>query len=350
MLIIYVLGPVAANLSTGQTREEVFPTPIFVHGMWRTGSTYFWEKFRRDPAYRAYLEPLHEMLCRATEADLRRSVPPSVASVLRHPHVDEYYFAEYRVRPEGGVPFFEKYFSYEKYSLDSGASDEPLRAYISSLLETAWQARQQPVLQFNRALLRSGWLRENFPGYSILLLRRPSAIWRSFLSFESLYFVTATCMIVGQNRSDPVLADIARRYEVPFYIGETYEQDTCVYYEFAKENRERLYPLFFEFFLYASAFAARYADCVIDMDAVSESGYAREFVEFQMKQAGLSISLADCRMPKSREGATALWEAQEPVSHNMLVHHFGARLTIPSEKLAEIAAGLSPYFRDLLAN
>jgi len=104
--------------------------------MWRTSSTYVWKKFREQPQYRAYYEPLHELLAKPREQVLsigheRRSAD------LRHPPINRSYFAEFPFAAGAGVPFFEKALSYERYCLQENDKDEPLHRYIANLLAFA---------------------------------------------------------------------------------------------------------------------------------------------------------------------------------------------------------------------
>ena len=217
--------------------------PIFIHGMWRAATTYIWHKFRTQDKYRAFLEPLHECLLEP-ESALRDMLPTSITGRLRHPTIDRYYFDEYAFQPSGGVPHFQKSFSYQRYCLDPSEPDPPLRRYVQSLIDLADLNGQQPVLQFNRALLRAGWLAKNFACRTVLLLRRPSDLWNSFISYENLYFPTVICMIVGQNRSAPALDAIACRHQVPCYVADGFADEFSFYHELAISRLESLYPLF----------------------------------------------------------------------------------------------------------
>ncbi len=69
---------------------------IFIHSLWRSGSTYFFDKFRRSPAgYFAYQEPMHEtMLSAAADRNLLLEVSTQVSGTLRHPELSEPYYAE----------------------------------------------------------------------------------------------------------------------------------------------------------------------------------------------------------------------------------------------------------------
>jgi hypothetical protein len=66
------------------------PRPIFIHAIWRTGSTYIWKKFREQGRYRSYFEPLHELLLRSQE-EIELLQPSSITARYRHPHIDRFY-------------------------------------------------------------------------------------------------------------------------------------------------------------------------------------------------------------------------------------------------------------------
>src|SRR5689334_15510805 len=112
------------------------PRPVFIHAMWRTGSTYVWKKFRDQAQYRAYYEPLNELLARSRKTFVA-AASSQAAEKLRHPALKDFYFAEFPFTPGGGVEFFEKALSYERYALEPQAEDEPLHRYINNLLAHA---------------------------------------------------------------------------------------------------------------------------------------------------------------------------------------------------------------------
>ena len=143
--------------------------------MWRTGSTFIWNKFRQIKRFRAYSEPLHEALA-GSRTELSQAWSLEINRRLRHPDTDEFYFLEYPFRAEGGVHLFQVDFSYQRYILEENEAYPSLELYINNLLCFARTHRQQPVLQFNRGLLRTGWLAKHFPSVTILILRDPRQI------------------------------------------------------------------------------------------------------------------------------------------------------------------------------
>jgi hypothetical protein len=138
--------------------------PIFIHAMWRTGSTYVWKKFRDQPQYRAYYEPLHESL--GTARPVGRLLPAALAATrtrgrnrgLRHPDLDRPYLDEYPLRWwAGGVRHFKTKFAQERYWLDPDDVDADLLRYISSLVSfAARKAKRRSSSSIVRFFVRRG--------------------------------------------------------------------------------------------------------------------------------------------------------------------------------------------------
>lgn len=208
--------------------------PIFIHAMWRTGSTYIWKKFREQRRYRAYYEPLHEMLAKPREEVLAAGDERRVSD-LRHPAIDRPYFAEFPFARKGGVEFFEKPLSYERYCLEKNETDEALRRYVSNLITHASRHKQRAVLQFNRSLLRAGWLTRHFSPVNILLLRRPVNVWKSIVSYSDASFAGVLCIVLGQNKFKAPLKFLSDWLDLPCRIGGSIEDD---YYAYGPISRE----------------------------------------------------------------------------------------------------------------
>ncbi len=306
--------------------------PVFVHGMWRTGSTYFWNKFRNLPRTRAFLEPLHECLFDLPEQQLRESLPLGVTTILRHPEVDRFYYDEYEFRPEGGVPHFQKHFPYQRYCLDPSAADPELERYVLTLLELAWKNKQQPVLQFNRGLLRAGWLAKHFEALTIVLLRHPFDTWSSFLSYDNLYFPAGVAIIIGQN---PELWPIAEAYNIPCFIADSIWEEMARYGEFVAPRLADLYPAFFELTVLANTHAVNHADIVIDVNQIAVDPAARSFVTRDLKARGIDLSFDDCAIP--------VYASAKPEA--LCLH--SPRPKLDPARLAAFKPGLSSYWRSI---
>ena len=325
--------------------------PVFIHAMWRTGSTYIWAKFRENPGYRAYYEPLHEVFVDMSADKLQAIWSDEATVVKRHPHLKAAYFAEFQELAAGGGVRFEKSFPYQQYCLGEAEQEESLRGYIGELLVLALANGQTPVLQFNRSLLRAGWLTAHFNPINILLLRRPLDVWKSFLSFEDRYFPTVIAMIAGQNQHHPLLHELVKRHGVPFFRGETLQAEYGFYHDYASRNLEKLYPLFYEFYVLTSVYAARYADCIIDLNEITESPSSRQAVGQKLRALGIEISLDDCRLPAYTDLSDADREclAYEETGREFLRRSLAPQLRIPRKQLEPQSAAVGSYFRGVFA-
>jgi hypothetical protein len=305
--------------------------PVFLHGMWRTGSTYFWHKFRKLENTRAFLEPLHECLLNLTEQQLRDVLPLEITASMRHPSIDQYYFEEYTFRADGGVPNFKKHFSYQRYCLDPDENEPELERYVLSLLQLAWDRGQRPILQFNRGLMRAGWLAKRFDAINVVLLRNPSDTWKSFLSYDNLYFPTVVCMIMGQN---PELRSLAEAHQVPSFVAETVAEELTHYRAFVESRLNSLYQAFFEFNVVANLEAVKYADIVVDVNQIAVDSAARAFITDALQARQIVVSLDDCSIPVYER---PVLESQPENPRPKLDH----------ARLATFAPGLSFYWRTM---
>ncbi|MGH9685576.1 MAG: hypothetical protein ACRD5K_00605 [Candidatus Acidiferrales bacterium] len=323
--------------------------PIFIQAMWRTASTYIWRQFRAQPRYCCYYEPLHEILIKPrahvlSVGDERRT------SSLRHPAIDRPYFAEFPFVGEGGAKFFQKPLSYERYCLREGDKDDALYRYISNLIAHASRHKQRAVLQFNRGLLRAGWLTREFSPVNILVLRKPANVWKSFLSFSDGAFTGVFCIVLGQNKAKWPLNCLPDWLDLPCRIGATIEDDYAAYGSISTELSSRMYPSFFDFYLAATLHSARYADCILDVDELSVNPAARATAQRRLREFGIDVDFSDCSVPpygletaQERE-----WLAYEDFARRFLRARLPADLLLPKRAFNSHRSVLGSYFRELL--
>lgn len=349
--------PVRSRITSAETFTEgsnlaaIRKKPIFIQAMWRTGSTYFWKKFRAQPQYRAYYEPLHELLVRPREQALSAGAEHRAAN-LRHPSIHSPYFAEFPFAGEGGVRFFEKPLSYERYCLAESEKDAALHRYIRNLIEHARRHKQRPVLQFNRGLLRCGWLTHNFSPINILILRRPANVWKSFLSFTDGSFAGVLCIVLGQNRSKWPLKALPDWLDLPCRIGPAIEDDYATYSPIAVDLTSRMYPAFFDFYLASTLHCARYADCILDVDELSSNPAARAAAKRKLRQFGIDMDFSDCSVPSYEltSAKASEWLAYEDFAGRFLRSRLPADLFLSRQSFSAHRAFLSDYFRQLLSD
>ena len=102
--------------------------PIFLQALWRTHSTFWWNVFRQDEGIRAYYEPFHEDLWCRTRSELQAQFAKQ-SKKFRHSDVSEYYFAEYPIQQNGGVPNFLRRAVLERYHIPFYEEDAQLERY-----------------------------------------------------------------------------------------------------------------------------------------------------------------------------------------------------------------------------
>jgi hypothetical protein len=323
--------------------------PIFIQAMWRASSTYIWKKFRDQPRYRAYCEPLHEVLSWPRE-EVCQTNGPDVWKQLRHPVNDKFYFDEFPFSAGGGVEHFEKSLSFERYCLDETEQDEPLRRYIAGLIDHAESHGQRAVLQFNRGLLRAGWLSRQFRPVQIVLLRRPLSLWKSFLSYPGHSFSAYVSMIFGQNREKAPLSYLPSWLDFPRFVGASVAEEWGCYQAFTEANAALLYPSFFDLSVLTSVHCTQFADCILDLDEITRNPEVRRAATEKLRELGIAIDLEDCAVPSYQvEEADREWLAYEEFSRPFLRSALPDEISISRERMKSHEPLLGPYFRELLA-
>ena len=152
---------------------------IFIHSLFRTGSTYLWNKFRQNDNFYCYYEPFHPSLQDVTLYNIENILTKDYKAV-HHPALSTYYLYEYRkiLTPEHrGLPYFKKSFSFDEFC--HNAENQDAQKYINHLIKNGGE--KIPVFQFNRSAGRTRWFVENFPdALNIYLVRNPGHQWQSY--------------------------------------------------------------------------------------------------------------------------------------------------------------------------
>ena len=271
---------------------------VAVQTMWRSCGTYIWSKFREDAYFHAYDEPLHEKLLGTTQESFQREKEEGVEARLRHPAMDRHYFAEYPLQTGGGVPFFEKRFSFERYFMQAEESDPELRQYLAHLIACAHRQGRRPVAKFCRAGLRTAWLARNFSPLTIYLLRDPEAMFRSYWSFggPQSYFLFALAMIVSKNRECVLFAEAAEQFKIPYVEKESVQEELREIYALTREFDPQAWrDLFLLFWALHLKHNAAYCELLLDVDLLAMQRPYRERMEEEINRAfsaGLSASFS----------------------------------------------------------
>ena len=247
---------------------------LFIHSWWRTGSTYFFEKFRKDINNFCYYEPLHENLLFLNKEKLKDATPSE--SELGHIDSKKPYFLEFEPFIENNtIKNFKKEFSYDIFELTKQSKQINFKKYLNLLINYSNKNKKNTVLAFTRSMFRIEWMKENFKACHIFLLRDPLQQWISYLERwkkKDIYFVLATVLIIGK------IQDCKWMHATKKILNIKNITQKNVINEFAEclkllnnINAEKLYFLFCYMTYGSIFFAISQCDYIFDIDLMSKN-------------------------------------------------------------------------------
>jgi len=278
--------------------------PIFVHSLFRTGSTYLFEVFRRSPAgYWCYQEPLNEYLRHAADApDRLLEISSRDGALLRHPALDKPYFWEFYQVRDAIAPLFRKELSYDGFfATPDRSSFQDLVSYLRALIDSA---RGRPFFQCCRTSGRSAALRDVFAGTHIHLWRNPHDQWWSYQIGD--YFSATTQRIFNAADLPPPLAAVKASCGIADFHDDDIDK------ELAHDRNHRLtaredYVSFYALWLYSMLASERTADLSLNIDALTTSATYRQRVLDALGRIGIGdLNFSDCSIARAPFGAADL--------------------------------------------
>jgi len=327
--------------------------PIFVHSLFRSGSTYLFGAFRRSAAgYWCYQEPLNEHVRHVADAPERLlEIGPRDGALLRHPTLEKPYFWEFYQVRQAIAALFRKEFSYETFFIRKDhPSYGPLRAYLHALIDNA---QGRPFFQCCRTTGRLAALRDAFGGTHIHLWRNPHDQWWSYQVGD--YFDATTQLIFNAAGLPDSLAAVRDVCDIPAV------RDPDIDKELAHCRNHRLaaregYLAFYALWLHSLLACEKVADLSVNIDALSLSSAYRRDTLSALDQDGIDgLDFSDCSIAQSQFGADDLaffGEAEERV-HEIFrdrdieeddlaaVLDLRARYRVGPRRIADAAASLS---------
>lgn len=140
--------------------------PIFIHSLFRTGSTYIFNVFRRsDSGYWCYQEPLNEYLIQAaTEPDRPLEINDEKQRYYRHPKLNKPYFYEFHMLANEVGKHFHKEFSYDQYFTTEQDDFTDLKNYFTVLRNGS---KGRPVFQCCRTTGRVAGIKTECGGIHV---------------------------------------------------------------------------------------------------------------------------------------------------------------------------------------
>lgn len=152
--------------------------PVFIHSLFRAGSTYLFKVFRRSyHGYRVYQEPLHEITAFSVEDPQRLlcGFGDKETRINRHPELTKGYFQElFEAWPAWRENIVEE-IVYRSYFACNEA--EAGIEFWQSLIDAS---KGRPVFQECRTSCRIGVIKKSLAGTHIYLWRNPWDQWWSY--------------------------------------------------------------------------------------------------------------------------------------------------------------------------
>lgn len=275
--------------------------PIFIHSLFRSGSTWLFEQFRKSStSYWCYQEPYHEALIALnTNPDALLSFSETTVRELRHSNMKAPYFQEFYAIREELKGTFDKAISYDSFF-------DPLvcpafEPYTKMLIH---HAKGRPVLQCCRSFGRVSFLKTAFPGTHILLWRDPVSQWLSYQIND--YFDITSLSIINAINPPEVIQLLRSNIGFNEVRAEDFHEQYSTLLKFPIDSKQR-YQIFFALWLYHMIHNFPLCDMDINVDKLTQDlGYVEHKTE-EFNKLGISdVNITQCIMP-----ATVLSKADE---------------------------------------
>lgn len=292
----------ALQVSPGEIQGRFDPAGdrrnrVMMHSFFRTGSTYIYQKVRRQKDWTAYYEPFHEDLSIFTPSRLDEFRQRHADSRFRHKKDDSneaWLFREYEALLDPGVTGVRGYDRRMSYIHEFEDAPKLIRTYLDGLTE---ESRQENVfLQFNRSALRQKMLHELFPDDShIYLSRGIRDIWGSYLSFrnEAVYgFLRNNLAVLAFNAATPLMQALGDHVPLASidYMEFFHSRFCEVFHHYTLEQHYLIHATFWH---EAQRQASEVADVIIDMEQVAKSRMTRLETEARLAALRMNVSFKD---------------------------------------------------------
>lgn len=294
--------------------------PIFIHSLFRSGSTYFLNVFRRSArGYWCYYEPFHERIrlaCNDPESLLEYK--DDVAVSLRHPQPKTPYFWEFSLISEEFKGKLCKNFSYDTFFGAQGETSDRIGRFLDILVK---RAQGRPVFECCRTFARVALLREKIGGTHIFLWRNAWDQWWSYKITK--YFEATNLMILNAEYLPDIFQCLRRELNFSEYHHEDIEAE-FEHFRTQPLTADQNYLLFYTTWAFGLLENLQKSDMSINIDSLSSSESYRTEVTSELAQKGIDgLDFSDCTIPQASYTSKeqAFFEAIEARVHQMLMQN-----------------------------
>jgi len=294
--------------------------PIFIHSLFRSGSTYMFNVFRRSPVgYWCYQEPFNEYLLRAKEnPEVLLEIGKNTSVYLNHPLLEKPYFYEFYHIASDIARLFRKEFSYDYYFMPTDKNVEDLENYLKVLIT---KSKGRPVLQCCRSMGRISWICSRLGGSHIFLWRNPWDQWWSYKS--DFYFERANFLIINSPYAPLWLQEVRNILGIPTFNSSNLDEE-IKFFDSIKLAPLESYILFYAIWCHAMLEAKPRCDIVINIDSLAWQRTYRDKIVDVLESFGINaIDFSDCIIPLGRysDKETKFFADAERKVHEILLKH-----------------------------
>lgn len=291
-------------------------SPVFIHSLFRAGSTYLFNQFRHSPnGYWCYQEPLHEYpyFCRNDREkilDIRNTASLS----LRHPLLDAPYFQELYQVSEICLPKLKSSYIYTAYF--SKNAEEAGTDYFRALINAA---QGRTVIQECRTSSRISVLRENLGGTHLYLWRNP---WDQWWSLNINDYFPAILQLIA---AAPISPEVIRRLKDEISINACPTQEINEQIEWYRSrplSSEESYLTFYILWCLSLIEALSHANLLLNIDKLSESPEYAAKLAASMHELGVDgVKFDNCRIPQTQYTTedASFFRSTEDKAHGLLL-------------------------------
>ncbi len=340
--------PVTTELARPGVAVKKPAPPVFIHASWRTGSTWFWSRFRAIPETLCFYEPFNADLAVLTAEKAATYGNAWVGA--NHPNVGPYYL-EYGplLRPGGGVQLYDPRFAFEWFIPRGGVTGELRQGekwYLGQLLAQGTRSGKTVVLGFTRSMGRSHAIKNSFGGVHILQYRNLWRQWRSYVRHSDIggtFFINSVASLCNRT-DDAFLGSIAT-----FYLKRQTTSPPSPGTIEARRLLERVperdtFSMFMALHIYLYLRTSLIADIIVDVTELIGNSSCRDDVERALLRAtGLPVTLHDAQDEPRTGGAMDIdWDeirshGRAAAGHAAANEHI-SRLLAMAERLIDSAA------------
>ena len=300
--------------------DNLHTSPIFIHSLFRAGSTYLFNVFRRsESGYWCYQEPLNERLLEKAgkPGGLLKGIE-GANEILRHPKLEKTHTYEFHVVADALVRLFHHEFSYDLYFSTDKKNLADLTAYFTALRDGA---QGRPVFQCCRTTGRVKYLKDVFAGIHIFLWRNPWDQWWSYK--KDHYFDSRNLFISGASELPGFLVALKKELNIPDFLNVN-PAVKHAYYTSRLLDSTGSYKLFYALWCHAMLEAKPQCDLSISIDELSTSNSYRNETLEKLGQLGVAgIDFEDCSIPMAGYGESdgTFFSGAEDRVHELLMSH-----------------------------